>query len=198
MAGRWGTGATPDSGFGVFGARGVEGWRALGREMDRQVTGIKSPVSTRRGLAARLRYLTRSAAGLEAMRRAGITVRQRTIDAWVAQTQRPRPANLRRIDAAYWDLRRRNLGVEWARRLAVRGTRIEIHPVDQTDVRTGRDRDLVVRRVTVRGHRIWDDIIAAWIAGNHEMLDIVWDEIITDLGSDYDSYSYVSSVGFGL
>ncbi|MFB7764213.1 transcriptional regulator [Streptomyces xiamenensis] len=198
MAGRWGTGSTPDSGFGVFGARGVEGWVALGREMDRQVTGIKSPVDSARGLSARLRYLTNSAAGMEAMRRAGITARQRTIDAWVSKQQRPRRANLERIDSAYWDLRRRNLGVEWARKLAARGTRIEIHPVNQADVRTGRDRDLAVRRVTVRGHRIWDDIIQAWIAGDSEMLDVVWDEIITDLGSDYDSYSYVSGVGFGL
>ncbi|MFD5317354.1 transcriptional regulator [Streptomyces sp. NPDC127098] len=191
MAGRW-------ANFGFYGARGVPGWVALGREMDRNVTGIKSPVESTRGLSARLRYLTRSPAGMEAMRRAGITAPQRRIDAWIAKTVRPNKANLQRIDSAYWDLRRRNLGVEWQRRLADRGTRIEIHPVDQRDVTPGRERNIPVRRLTVRGHRIWDDIIQAWIDEDGQMLDIVWDEIITDIGSDYDSYSYVSSVGFGI
>lgn len=190
MAGRW-------QNFGFYGARGVPGWIALGREMDRQVTGIKSPVTTPRGLAARLRYLN-SSAGREAMARAGITARPRTINAWHAGTQRPRPANRQRIDDAYWDLRRRNLAVHWQRRLTTRGARVEIHPVDQTDVFPGRARDLAVRRLTVRGHRIWDDIIAAWLNEDGEMLDIIWDEIITDIGSNYDSYSYVRSVGFGI
>ncbi len=191
MAGRW-------NNFGFYGARGVPGWVALGREMDRQVTGIKSPVDSPRGLAARLRYLTRSPAGTEAMRRAGITARQRTIDAWVEKKQKPRRANLEKIDAAYWDLRRRNLGVQWARRLAERGTRIEIHPVDQQDVVPGRERAIPVRRTTVRGHRIWDDIIQAWIEEDSEMLDIAWDEIITGIGSEWDTYSYVSGIGFGI
>ncbi|SOD67019.1 hypothetical protein SAMN06297387_12835 [Streptomyces zhaozhouensis] len=190
MAGRW-------TQFGLYGANGVPGWVALGREMDRQVTGIKSPVDTKRGLAARLRYLD-SPAGREAMARAGITTRPRTIAAWTAGTRRPLPVNRQRIDEAYWDLRRRNLAIDWQRRLARTGTRIEIHPVDQRNVTRGRARDLTVRRVTVRGYRIWDDIIAAWINEDGEMLDIVWDEIITDLGSDYDSYSHVSSIGFGI
>ncbi|RMI39740.1 transcriptional regulator [Streptomyces triticirhizae] len=190
MAGRW-------NNFGEFGAQGVPGWVALGRELDRQVTGIKSPVDSPRGLAARLRYLTKSPAGMEAMRRAGINARQRTIDAWLQKKQKPRRANLERIDAAYWDLRRRNLAVEWARRLE-RGTRIEIHPVDQRSVVRGREREIPVRRMTVRGHQIWDDIIQAWVDGDAGLLDIAWDEIITDIGSDYDSYSHVTSIGFGF
>src|SRR5690606_10607644 len=97
MAGRWRL-------FGQFGARGVPGWVALAREMDRQVTGVRSPVDSRRGLAARLRYLD-SPAGWEAMRRAGITARPRTVAAWRAGRQKPRRSNLERIDAAYWDLR---------------------------------------------------------------------------------------------
>ncbi|MFC9331541.1 hypothetical protein [Kitasatospora sp. NPDC057015] len=28
------------------------------------------------------------------------------------------------------------------------------------------------------------------------MLDVIWDEVITDLGSDYDTYSYVTHIGF--
>jgi hypothetical protein len=194
MAGRW-------QDFGQYGARGVPGWVALGREMDRQVTGFATPVESERGLAARLRYLTESPAGYAAMDRAGIDVNQRTFLAWLAQEQTPNKQNLRRIDEAYWDLRRRNLGVEWKHRLQERGTRIEIHPVDQSQVQReqpGRVRDVPVRRVTVRGHQIWDDIVDAWISEDAEILDVVWDEIITDIGSDYDAYSYVSSVGFGI
>ncbi|MEO3756383.1 transcriptional regulator [Streptomyces sp. B6B3] len=194
MAGRW-------TRFGLYSARGVPGWAALGREMDRQVTGVASPVDTERGLAARLRYLTASAAGYAAMERAGISVSRRTLFAWLAEDRIPSRRNLERIDDAYWDLRRRNLGAEWKRRLRDRGARIEIHPVDQRQVQRdhpGRVRELAVRRITVRGHRIWDDIIDAWIVENVELLDVIWDEIITDLGSDYDAYSYVSSVGFGI
>ncbi len=28
------------------------------------------------------------------------------------------------------------------------------------------------------------------------MLDVIWDEVITDLGSDYAAYSYVTHIGF--
>jgi hypothetical protein len=103
MAGRWGS----RDGFGYYGAHGVPGWVALEREMNRQVTGITSPVESERGLAARLRYLTASAAGYAAMERAGISVTRRTLFAWLAAERVPSRQNLRRIDAAYWDLRRR-------------------------------------------------------------------------------------------
>ncbi|WP_129837702.1 transcriptional regulator [Streptomyces sp. RFCAC02] len=201
MAGRWGTGTGPDSGFGVFGARGVPGWVALGREMDCQVTGVASPVDSERGLSARLRYLTESAAGYEAMERAGISVRPATLFAWLAEERIPTRRNREKIDTAYWDLRRRRLGAEWKRRLEPRGTRIEIHPVDQRTVQRnnpGRLRDIPVRRVSVRQPRIWTDIIDGWLTGNSELLDAAWDDIIWDLGSEYDSYAYVSSIGFGL
>ena len=194
MAGRW-------RDFGMYEARGVPGWVALGREMDRQVTGLASPVESERGLAARLRYLTDSRAGYAAMERAGISVTPRTLMAWLAEERLPSRRNLRRIDAAYWDLRRRHLAATWKRRLAQRGTRIEIQPVDQRDVQRrhpGRARDISVRRITVRGHRIWDDIVDGWIEENTELLDAAWDDIIYDLGSDYDAYSYVSGVGFAV
>ena len=196
MAGRWGR----REGFGAYGARGIPGWQALARELDRHVTGIASPVHSERGLAARLRYLTASAAGYAAMERAGISVTQRTLLAWLAEERTPNRRNRGRIDAAYWDLRRRNMVADFKRRLNSRGgTRIEIHPVDQRRVEAGRERDIPPRRLTIRStYGVWDDMVDAWIAGDTQALDVIWDEIIADLGSDYDAYSYVESVGIGM
>ncbi|MGO4420625.1 transcriptional regulator, partial [Streptomyces sp. MCAF7] len=70
--------------LGAFRARGVHGGVALAEGIDRMVTGIESPVDSERGLAARLRYLTASDAGYEAMDRAGIHVRPRTLIGWLA------------------------------------------------------------------------------------------------------------------
>ncbi len=75
------------------------------------------------------------------------------------------------------------------------GTRIEIDPVDQTAVAPRHRRVLTVRRLTVRP-RHWDAAVDAWLADDEEALDAVWDEVIQDLGSEYDSYSYVSSIGW--
>ncbi|QRV46006.1 hypothetical protein I6J41_35060, partial (plasmid) [Streptomyces californicus] len=58
----------------------------------------------------RVRYLTKTDAGYEAMDRAGVHVSPRTLMAWLAEERKPRSkAMLARVDAAYWDLRRRNV-----------------------------------------------------------------------------------------
>ncbi|WP_331769409.1 hypothetical protein OG948_37180 (plasmid) [Embleya sp. NBC_00888] len=56
-----------------------------------------------------LRYLTASTAGYTAMDTAGIAVTPRTLAARFAGDRTPNRANLRRIDAAYGDLSRRNV-----------------------------------------------------------------------------------------
>ncbi|MER5974532.1 transcriptional regulator [Streptomyces sp. NPDC002055] len=183
--------------LGAYRARGLPGWAALAEGLDRMVTGIESPVDSERGLAARLRYLTASDAGYEAMDRAGIHVRPRTLIAWLAEERTPTRANLARLDAAYWDLRRRNVLADLKRRLTNRGrgTRIEIDPVDQSQVDRRHQRDLERRDINVRGS-IWDRAVDAWSAGDREELDAIWDEIIQGLGTDWDGYTYVSSVGW--
>lgn len=189
MAGRW-------HDFGHYHARGVPGWQALGAGIENMVTGISSPAGTDRGIAARLRYLTASPAGYGAMERAGIDVTRRTLYAWLAEERSPSPANRAKLDAAYWDLRRHNVAADLKRRLTARGgTRVEIDPVDQSTVDARHRRDLSVRRLTVRP-RHWEAAVDAWLADDEEGLDAVWDAIIHDLGSDYDSYSYVSSLGW--
>ncbi|WP_331757267.1 transcriptional regulator (plasmid) [Streptomyces sp. NBC_01525] len=190
-AGRW-------RDLGAYRARGLPGWVALAEGLDRMVTGIESPVGTARGLAARLRYLTASDAGYEAMDRAGIHVRPRTLIAWLAEEQTPSKANLARLDAAYWQLRRRNTVPDLKRRLnnRGRGTRIEIDPVDQSQVERRHQRDLQTRSINVRGG-VWDRAVDAWIDGNTDELDAIWDEIISSgLGTDWDAYTHVSSVGW--
>ncbi|WP_326741038.1 transcriptional regulator [Streptomyces sp. NBC_01022] len=189
MAGRW-------MHLGLYNARGVPGADALGAAIEHMVTGISSPVDSERGLAARLRYLTKTDAGYEAMDRAGIHVSPRTLMAWLAEEQTPNKPNLTRLDAAYWDLRRRNVATDLKHRLNNngRGTRIEINPVDQSSVDRKHRRDLPSRNVSVRG--VWDRAVDAWIEDDSEELDAIWDDIITGLGSDWDAYSHVSSIGW--
>ncbi|WP_399554239.1 transcriptional regulator (plasmid) [Streptomyces anulatus] len=189
MAGRW-------KDFGHYGAQGAPGAEALGIAIEHMVTGIASPVDTDRGLAARLNYLTKTDAGYEAMDRAGIHVSPRTLMAWLAEERTPNRANRSRLDAAYWDLRRRNVAADLKHRLNNdgRGTRVEINPVDQTGVDRKHQRDLSSRSVNVRG--VWDRAVDAWMNDDLAELDAIWDDIIEDLGSDYDAYAYVSSIGW--
>ncbi|MFF4248888.1 transcriptional regulator [Streptomyces sp. NPDC001822] len=189
MAGRW-------MDLGMFNAHGVPGADALGTAIENMVTGIASPVDSERGLAARLRYLTKTDAGYEAMDRAGINVSPRTLMAWLAEERTPNGANLNRLDAAYWDLRRRNVATDLKHRLNNdgRGTRVEINPVDQSRVENKHQREVASRNINVRG--VWDRAVDAWIDDDLGELDAIWDEIIQDLGSDYDAYSNVSSIGW--
>ncbi|MFE5163243.1 transcriptional regulator [Streptomyces sp. NPDC056697] len=184
--------------LGAFRARGVHGGVALAEGIDRMVTGIESPVDSERGLAARLRYLTASDAGYEAMDRAGVHVRPRTLIAWLAEEQTPSKANLARLDAAYWDLRRRNVVADLKRRLnnRGRGTRIEIDPADQSAVDRRHQRDLETRNINVRG-AVWDRAVDAWSAEDTQELEAIWDDIIqSTLGTDWDAYTHVSSIGW--
>ncbi|NGN67623.1 transcriptional regulator [Streptomyces sp. A7024] len=190
MAGRWMT-------FGQYGAEGVPGKQALARQLDELLTGIVSEVTTERGLHARLKYLTASPAGYAAMARAGIDVTPRTLMRWLSEEAHPTRVNLTRIDAAYWDLRRRNVAKDLKGRLNARGrgTRMEIYPVEQRGVIAQRRRDIPIRSVNVR--LVWDDMVDAWLNEDERTLDEIWDDIICDLDSSWDAYSYVTAVGFG-
>lgn len=180
--------------FGRYGAHGTRGSQAASRVLDSLAGGIASPITTPRGLSARLRYLTRSAAGHDAMREAGITVTPRTLKAWLAGKQRPNKANLAKIDTAYWALRRRNVARYLLRRLnANGGTRVELHPLDQSHVPIPRQRVLEYRRLNIRN---WDAIIDAWARGDAQALDNAWIDQMVNLGSQWGKYEYVGSVGF--
>ncbi|MDH6146046.1 MULTISPECIES: hypothetical protein [Kitasatospora] len=197
--------------FGRYGADrdpgNVHGKIALGRALEDTVErmilegGIKSPATSRRGLKARMRYLTTHKGGRQALADAGITARPATIRAWTKGTQRPRPANLEAIDTAYWSLRAANVLANPALLKAHlnnggRGTRIEIHPINQDIVDEPRRRDnLRVRSFQVR--YVWDDAVDALTAGDADTLESIWDDIISELDSDYGAYQYVSHIGLG-
>lgn len=60
--------------FGRFGASGIKGANAVARQL---AGHIATPVTAKRGLTARLNYLTRSTKSLRAAREAGLTVTDR-------------------------------------------------------------------------------------------------------------------------
>ncbi|MFF3843611.1 hypothetical protein [Streptomyces sp. NPDC001930] len=189
---RWGE-------FGKFNSHGMKGGEALILELNRIVysSGIASPITTKRGLNARLRYLD-SPAGRAALKDQGVTAR--TIRSWMRGKSTPTPANRERIDSAYWGRRRENLiRSGWLKRHLDnngRGRRMEIYPVDQTHVPTERARpNLQQRTITVR--YIWGDLVDAWATHDAHTIDEIWDDVISDLDSDYNAYAHVSSVGIG-
>ncbi|MFF9851439.1 hypothetical protein [Streptomyces litmocidini] len=177
---------------------GMKGGEALILELNRIVhtSGIASPVTSRRGLAARLRYLD-SPAGRAELKAQGVSLR--TIRTWMRAKGQvsPTAASRERIDAAYWHRRRENLiRSGWLVKHLDnegRGRRMEIYPVDQSRVEAKYRRDLNARTVTVR--YIWADLVDAWATRDANLVDEIWDDVISDLDSDYNAYAYVSSVG---
>ncbi|MEU8764678.1 transcriptional regulator [Streptomyces sp. NPDC048659] len=180
--------------FGKYGARGLKSSLAVAIQLDILAAGIASPVDSERGLAARLRYLTASPGGYEAMERAGISVSVRTLIGWLAETQTPNRANLNKIDDAYWDYRRRNISKDLLKRLnANGGTRVELSPLDQSGVRASRQRDITHRSLNIRR---WDEIVACWAEDDMDGLEDEWCDWLMDIGTDWGEYHYVSAVGF--
>ncbi|MFJ3581902.1 transcriptional regulator [Streptomyces sp. NPDC090127] len=180
--------------FGHYGARGIKSSEAAGRRLDQLVETIASPVTTRRGLQARLHYLTRSAQALRQAREAGLTATDRTVKAWLAGKRQPNRANLERIDRAYRSVRRLNVARYLLARLNARGgTRVELHPLNQSQVARPHQRVLGFRSLNIRR---WDRIVAAWAAGDERALDDAWIDQIADLGSDWGKYEYVTNLGF--
>ncbi|WND40578.1 hypothetical protein RI578_40520 (plasmid) [Streptomyces sp. BB1-1-1] len=190
--------------FGKYNAQGMKGGEALILELNRIVytSGISSPVTSKRGMNARLRYLN-SAKGREAMREQGIT--DRAMKNWYKGKVSPSAENRQKIDNAYWTRRRENLiRSGWLKRHLDnngRGRQVEIYPVDERNVpeprrrTTGTRRDLTNRSITVR--YLWGALVDAWAAQDEDLMDEIWDDVISDLDSDYTAYAYVSAVGIG-
>lgn len=178
-------------------ARGMTGGQALAQEIERVVRahGIASPVTTRRGLRARLRYLD-SPAGRAALRAAGAG--PRTIRDWYAGRTSPSRASREKIDRAYWERRRENLLRSGQLKRYFnnegRGVRMEIYPVDQSNVPEKYRRPNVQDR-SIQARYIWDDAVDAWQDDDTETLDEIWDDVIADLDSDWIAYTYVAGIG---
>ncbi|MET8788470.1 transcriptional regulator [Streptomyces sp. NPDC004589] len=181
--------------FGLFGARGVKGHEAVARQLDALAGYIATPITARRGLLARLHYLTRTDHARAAAREAGLIVTDRTLKAWLEGKRLPSRVNLERIEQAYRAVRRENVARYLLARLnrEGRGTRVEIHPLNQSQVSQPRQREVGMRHMNVRN---WDRIVAAWAAGAEQELDDAWVEQVIDLGSQWGQYEYVTNVGF--
>lgn len=182
--------------FGKYGARGVKGYEAVARQLDVLADFVATPVTQRRGLLARLHYLTRTDRAREAAREAGLTVTDRTLKAWLDGRRSPSRKNLERIETAYRTVRRHNVARYLVARLnrEGRGTRVEFHPLNQSQVPRPRQRALSFRALNVRH---WDRIVEAWARDDEEALDDAWvSDAVVDLGSEWGQYEYVTNIGF--
>ena len=182
--------------FGKYGARGLKGHEVVARRLDALAGFVATPVTVRRGLLARLHYLTRSDHARAAARDAGLTVTDRTIKAWLDGRRSPSKKNLDRIEAAYRTVRRHNVARYLLARLnrEGRGTRVEFHPLNQSQVPRPRQRVIEYRTLNVRH---WDRIVTAWVEDDDEALDDAWvSDVVVDLGSQWGEYEYVTNVGF--
>ncbi|MFI6881169.1 transcriptional regulator [Streptomyces sp. NPDC050400] len=181
--------------FGKFGAQGIQGHAAVARQLDHLAGFIATPITQRRGLLARLHYLTRSARTREAARAAGLTATDRTINGWLEGKHSPSRANLARIESAYQRVRRQNVARHLLQRLNRdgRGTRVEIHPLNQSHVPRPLQRVVEHRTLNVRR---WDNLVQAWADGDDQALDAAWADHVTDLGSQWGQYEHVTNIGF--
>lgn len=182
---------------GLYGAEGVAGGKAAAQRLSELAGGIRSAVETERGLSARLNYLTKSQRGMDAMDAAGIDVSQRTLTRWLADEQSPSKANLARIEAAYQSLHRERVADRLREQLGNggRGTRIEIHPVDQARVDEGYRRDIASREINISADK-WDELIDAWMDDDDLRYEGWWDGVCDDCGTDGAAYASVAAVGF--
>jgi hypothetical protein len=182
--------------FGRYGASGVKGHEAVARQLDALANFIATPVSQRRGLLARLHYLTRTDRSRQAAREVGLTVSDRTVKAWLEGRRSPSKKNLQAIEVAYRSVRRHNVARYLLARLnrQGRGTRVEFHPLNQSQVPRPRQRALSFRTLNVRH---WDRIVEAWANDDDEALDEAWvSDAVVDLGSEWGQYEYVTTIGF--
>ncbi|MGW1802527.1 transcriptional regulator [Streptomyces sp. NPDC001984] len=182
--------------FGKFGARGIKGHEAVARQLDALASFIATPITARRGLLARLHYLTRTDHARQAAREAGLTVTDRTLKAWLDGKRSPSKKNLERIETAYRTVRRHNVVRYLLARLnrEGRGTRVEFHPLNQSQVDRPRQRVVSYRTLNVRH---WDRIVEAWANDDEEALDDAWiSGAVVDLGSEWGQYEYVTNIGF--
>ncbi|MFC8520614.1 transcriptional regulator [Streptomyces sp. NPDC057257] len=182
--------------FGSFGARGIKGHEAVARRLDALAGFIATPITQQRGLLARLHYLTRSDHARQAAREAGLAVTDRTLKAWLEGRRSPSKKNLQAIETAYRTVRRRNVARYLLARLnrEGRGTRVEFHPLNQSQVPRPRQRVIEYRTLNVRH---WDRIVQAWAADDDTALDDAWvNDVTMDLGSQWGEYEYVTTIGF--
>ncbi len=183
-----------------YDARGMKGPEALVQEINRIVyeAGVKSPITTKRGQSARLNYLD-SGPGREALRRQGVA--DRRMKDWFSGKTSPSADGRRQLDNAYWERKRENMVRSGQLKKLLNnngfGCRMEIYPVDQSQVDEKRARPNVTER-SLQVRYVWDDLVDAYAAHDEGAIEEIWEDIITDLDSDWAAYAYVSAVSLGV
>jgi hypothetical protein len=131
--------------------------------------GSSPAVTARRGLLVRLGYLTRAERARAAAREAGSDGHRPALKAWLDGRRSPSRKNLRNIESAYLQVRRRNVARYLLGRLSRegRGTRVEFHPLNQSQVTRPHHRVVEFRTLNVRH---WDRIVEARPAGHQGRL----------------------------
>ena len=165
-------------------ADGIKGHEAVARQFDALAGFVATPITARRGLLPGLHYLTPSDRAGAAARAAGLTATPRTIRAWLAGTRIPPKKNLERVEQAYRAVRRENVARYLLARLNrdSRGTRVEFHPRNQSQVPRPRQLELSFRTLNVRH---WGLIVAGGPGGDDQALnDARVSDAVVDLGSE--------------
>lgn len=188
----------PTWGHGKY---GKSGGTLIGEAFDRWAADrfIRSDPDSRRGYVARLRYLTTHRGGMDALAGQGMKSRPRQIRQWMAGAVVPRRSTRAAVDAAYRELRGRNVAGALRRKLAD-GRRITVEPLPPSAVPADhrhRQAQLSDRETTVDG-RMWSRFVGAWEAGDDMRMDDLWIEVCQDLGSPPEVYFEVRHVGFTI
>ncbi|MER7757803.1 transcriptional regulator [Kitasatospora sp. NPDC097643] len=157
-------------------------------------------MDSKRGMAARLKYLTERKGGADAMQRAGLSPSRETMRRWLKGTQQPGPANRHKIESAYRDLRSKNVARTMKARLSKdgRGTRVSVTPLPASAVPTNkqtRQGQFEDREMTIRPGD-WNRAVDLWANDDMSGLEEWWMDIAGDLGSPPEAYFEVAHIGF--
>lgn len=143
---------------------------------------VKSPISTPRGLAARLRYLTASSKGYDALARQGISS-GRNLYAWLAEERAPNPQNRAAIDRAYRLHRAHNLRI-----------------IERLD---NHGRGAVVDVEWYRGDRYftirdWVRYVEPWALGDIDTMQDEWEQDVDDSDRELATTSRIDHIGISV
>ncbi|MFI6771140.1 helix-turn-helix domain-containing protein [Streptomyces sp. NPDC050355] len=179
---------------GAFGAKGTPLGRAVAEFLDEAAAGrqrgIKSPITTRRGLKARLNQLGKNR---ELAAQHGI--KPRDLNDWAKGRRNPRKASLDKIERAYQEtLAHRSAAGRRAVRREFdrgRGATIQVTPLDQRAVPQQRRRDIPEAEIRITQYR-WGPMLDAWENDDYDAMEDLAYEAMEE-GGEYLVYAWVGT-----
>lgn len=188
----------PSWGHGKY---GESGGRKIGEAFDRFAADsyFRSSPDSERGFEARLRYLLQHGGGAEAMHAQGLRPTTGRVVDWLTGDVRPTRQTRARMDAAYRQVRRRNVARALKQKLST-GRRVTVEPLPASRVpadQRRRQAQFSDREVTIRPSG-WNGLVDAWEDDDLEGLDDEWMDIAGDMGSPPEAYYEVGHVGFTI